>query len=138
MATHKRLNSVCHSIAHHAVSSLSYLHPHIRQACRLSNLNVVTVHLLAENPYPHNLQHLQPLSMALASLKVKFNEILSSEGFSMTELDSATLRFEFEPKFTDDFSSNCFAQIVSKSGKTYEHFVDCLGHSIKPETSIKL
>ena len=138
MATQKRLSSVCHSTAHHAVSGLSYLHPHLRQACRLANLSNVTVELLAENPYPHNLVHLQPLFLALAALKVKFTEILNSEGFAVEDLQSATLRFEFEPKFTDDFSSNCFAQLVSMNGKAYEHFVDYLGNSIKPETSIRL
>jgi hypothetical protein len=69
---------------------------------------------------------------------VKFTEILNSEGFAVEDLQSATLRFEFEPKFRDDFSSNCFAQLVSMNGKAYEHFVDYLGHSIKPETSIRL
>jgi hypothetical protein len=28
MPRRKRLRSVCHSIAHHAVSGLSYVHPH--------------------------------------------------------------------------------------------------------------
>jgi len=138
MATQKRLSSVCHSTAHHAVSGLSYLHPHLRQACRLAGLSSATVDLLEESPYPRNVAHLQPLFLALAALKVKFTEILNSEGFTVNDLQSATLRFEFEPQFKDDFSSNCFAQLVSMNGKAYEHFVDHLGNPIKPETSVRL
>lgn len=138
MATHKRLNSVSHSIAHHAVSGLSYLHPHLCRACKLENLNSVTVELLEENPYPKCLQSCNPLELALLALKEKLSQILISEGYSLSELTSAKLRFEFEPSFKDDYCSNCCAQLTAKSGKSYEAFVGWLGSKIIPETSVKL
>jgi hypothetical protein len=135
MPSLKRLNSVCHSTAHHAVSHLSYLHPHLRQACRLAGRNSVNVSLLEENPYPLELPHLQSLFLAFSELKQKFIEILESEGFSIDDIHSATLRFEFEPKFSDDFSSNCLAQLTSASGKSYEHFIDYFGRTIHLSSS---
>ena len=46
MASAKRLNSVCHSIAHQAVSGLSYVHPHVLATCCNSGVEEMTVDLL--------------------------------------------------------------------------------------------
>lgn len=133
MASAKRLNSVCHSIAHHAVSGLSFIHPHLRLACKSAGIDRITIELLSENPYPQNLKHLQPLALALLALREKFITILNAEGFDITHIQSVTLQFQFQLLVDDDYSTNCLAKITSKYGKTYQQFVDALGFKIKCE-----
>jgi hypothetical protein len=52
MTSIKKLSSVCHNIAHHAVSGLSYVHPHLRQACKGIGIDTITIDLLREQPCP--------------------------------------------------------------------------------------
>lgn len=137
MTSEKRLSSVCHSIAHHAVSALSYLHPHLRQACRAAGEYSAQIDLLSPNPCPENLRGNQPLQIALMSLQERFAQILQSEGFSLDELQKALLFFEFPAEYKDDYCSNCHAALQASSGKEFLHAVNCMGASIVPNPSFK-
>jgi len=55
MPSRRRLSSVCQSIAHHAASSLSYVHPHLLQALKATGELIATVDLLSATPYPKEL-----------------------------------------------------------------------------------
>ena len=137
MASRKRLNGVSHSIAHHAVSGLSWLHPHLRESCRLIGVNSMVVNLLATEPCPDELLEFTPLRGGIHSVKDRFEEILHSEGLSISDLKQAYLRFELEPN-QDDYCCNCYSEIVSATGKSYAHFLNYLGKTISPHTSIRL
>ena len=137
MASEKRLSSVCHSIAHHAVSRRSYIHPHLRQACRAVGESSVLIDLCSTNPCPAHLPTNQPLQNALLSVKNRFLQILQSEGFSAIDIQEASLFFEFTREFPDDCCSNCHASLVSATGKQFTHAVNYLGASIAPNPSIK-
>jgi hypothetical protein len=137
MASEKRLSSVCHGIAHHAVSGLSYIHPHLRQACRAVGESSVVIDLCNTNPCPEPLFTNQRLQNALLSVQTRFLQILQSEGFSASDIQEASLFFEFTPEFPDDYCSNCHASLVSATGKQFAHAVNYLGASITPNTSFK-
>lgn len=132
MASSKRLSSVSHSIAHHAVSGLSYVHPHLRQASRSLAETTIFIDLLAQEPCPERYLQITPLRLSLNSLKKRFVEILVSEGLSVSELSTAVLLFEFTSDTLDDYCSNCHSLLVSTAGKEYIHAVNHIGVSISP------
>ncbi len=138
MASRKRLNSVSHSIAHHAVSSLSYVHPHLRQAAKACARENIFINLLAAEPYPKGLSEILPLKNALISLKLRFMEILESENFSKSELKAALLMFEFPVQYADDYCSNCYSLLVSTAGKEYMAGVNYFGKSISSANAHKV
>jgi hypothetical protein len=130
MASAKRLNSVCHSIAHHAVSGLSYVHPHVLATCRSAGLEEMTVDLLDAEPCPPRFRGVEPLRLSLRGLREKLESILTTEGFSLSDLAVAELTFRRDSQFHDDYSSICCVKLVSKAGRIYEHRVDYVGRSI--------
>lgn len=132
MPSEKRLNSVCHNIAHHAVSGLSYIHPHLRRACKAVGLEAIVIDLGTQSPCPAQFQSIEPLRLSLASLRNKFIEILRAEGFSETGVAEVKLLFEFTQEFPDDYCSNCHARIVLRSGKVFRDAVNFMGNRITP------
>jgi hypothetical protein len=128
----KRLRSVCHSIAHHATSGLSYIHPHLAQACNNAGLESIAIDLKQEEPCPDAFVQIKPLRLALHALRKKFEEILSSEGFAPTDLRTATLTFEFPSKM-ENYSSNCHACMTTNSGRIVKYSVNCVGEMIAPK-----
>ena len=102
MPSHKRLRSVCHSIAHHAVSGLSYVHPHLRRACRAIGVLCVRVNLKSEDPCPEVFLQDGPLHFSLLALRQKFQNILVAEGFTPDDIGSVDLTFYFPPEFPDE------------------------------------
>lgn len=132
MPSIKKLSSVCHSIAHHAVSGLSYVHPHLRQACKAKGIDTITIDLMREQPCPDSFMNIEPLRLSLKALQNKFYEILQSEGFSTNEIVAIKLRFEFTEEFSDDYCSNCYARLVSRTGKNFDRAVNYMGQTIHP------
>jgi hypothetical protein len=69
MARFSELSGVAHNIAHHAGSGLSFLSPHLAQALRAAGAETTQIELLVDSPYPSQATELQPLRLALASLR---------------------------------------------------------------------
>lgn len=130
MTSLKRLNSVCQSIGHHAVSGLSFVNPHLSQACKANGFDIAEIDLLDDEPYPKNIERIEPLQKTLITLKEKFEKILNSEGFPVQDMTSVKLEFHFPSKYMDDYSCDCYVFLIHKSGKTFFHGVDYVGKSI--------
>jgi hypothetical protein len=129
MASEKRLNSVCHSLAHHATSGLSFIHPHAVTACRQHRAESVTADLLASEPCPEPFRADESLRLSLGALAEKLRCILAAEGFTEEDLSEASATFWPDPAFSDGHGTICRSVIVSKSGRRFEHTLDCLGKS---------
>jgi hypothetical protein len=127
MPSVKHLNSVCHSIAHHAVSGVSFVHPHVLAACRSAGLDRMCVNLLDNEPCPESFRDIEPLRLSLRALRSKLEGILNAEGFSMADLSFAQLTFSPASNDSDEYCSVCRAILTSTTGRTYEHVVDYLG-----------
>jgi hypothetical protein len=136
MAAQKRLASVCHSIAHHAVSGVSFVHPHLRQALRAAGEKTVVVDLLRDDTCPPALRDNRNLATALRSLHARFLDILRSEGFSREDLQEAKLLFEFTPLHPDDHCSNGHAKLTAADGRTYLAAVDFMGNTLPPRADL--
>ena len=130
MKSFKRIKSICHSISHHAVSGLSYLHPYLYDLCKIKNIDKLTIRIEEYNPYPYALDYCAPLETAIKSLKSKIYEILNKEGFIENDIERIWLDFYF-PSPNDGYSINCFTLIRLKSGIEFVHGVDFIGKSIK-------
>jgi len=130
MASDKRLSSVCHNIADHATSGLSFIHPHLREACRSRGWYSIEIDLGMEDPCPAVFRKFPPLRLSLAALHQKFLEILRAEGFSPSDVNAITLRFEFSDDFPDDYCSICRATVTSDRGEVFRHSVNYLGESL--------
>ena len=127
MPSAKHLSSVCHSIAHHAVSGLSFVHPHVLAACRGAGLDEMSVDLLDMDPCPERFRGIKPLRLSLQALRSKLEGILVAEGFSLADLSCARLTFSPASKDSDDYCSVCRSTLTTTTGRTYEHIVDYLG-----------
>jgi hypothetical protein len=118
----KLLNGIAHDIMDHAMSGLSYLHPHLTQTCRSAKITEVTLDLMQESPLPSTIPQYKPLVLASQTLHRTFVGILSKVGFTLSDLSSASLTFHITPNAPDDYSYvSCDSKIVSVKGKSYCH-----------------
>jgi hypothetical protein len=124
-----RIRSVCHSIAHHAASGVSFLHPHILAACTALGIRELEVNLLEEDPGPLSCRNNEPLRLSLRGVREKLSNILAAEGMTLEDLVHASLTFIRAPEARDDYSTICRAQLVRKDGAAAEVAVDFLGHT---------
>ncbi len=127
MTKRKRLNSVAHSIAHHAVSALSYVHPHLGEACADVGVHHVVIDVMQDDPCPPEFRDRRPLRLSVGKLKETLSGILESEGFSLDALREAKLTFYFKQNRTDHYCSICNAVLVDSEGTTHEDWVDYMG-----------
>ena len=72
MPSYKRLNGVAHDIVEHAVSGLSYLHPHIVNTCKKAGLSEITLDLLSASPLPAGVRVDKPCVLAIQTLHRTF------------------------------------------------------------------
>ncbi len=130
----KRLRSVCHSLAHHTVSGLSWLHPHLAQACRAGHQPVAHIDLLAASPYPTGASEMQPLRLALGALRDRFKQMLISEGMTIEDLTTASLAVEVTSD-RDDYSTTCHAFLATPTGPLVSYAVDVRGDRVQPNVA---
>ena len=115
-----RLQGVAHDIGHHAQSGLSYLYPHLGQACRQAGVRTVAIDLLDPAPYPAELPRHEPLAKALISLRMKLAELLRKHGRSLDELTLARLEMGFPPGFGDGSPYAVISTLEAK-GRRFVH-----------------
>ena len=132
MPSHKRLSSVCHSIAQHAASSSSYVHPHLGKAAEKAGRATVQVDLLDSQATSKWLEPTKELILSLSALRGRFAAILSSERFDASAISSALLMFEFRGNFDDYYPKRVNSFIKAASGKTYVHAVNLMGNGVSP------
>ena len=128
MASRKRLKSVVQSTAHHAVSSLSYVHPHLGQACEEAGLDSIEICVSETEPCPERFLHIEPLRLALNTLRETFYNLVVAEGFEPKDIESARMVFEFKHGQLDHYCSDCTVSLVTASN-TYQSKVNHLGNT---------
>ncbi len=123
MSSLKLLKGVAYDIAHHSQSGLSWIHPHIGEACQEAGVNEATIHLLSNNPYPDNLPVKEPLKLAINSVKKKYEEIMQKVGLPLAEVESLAIIVLFKSNRTDNYTCSVKSIMKTTSGKTYEQLV---------------
>jgi len=114
MRNTKRLKSVIHSIAHHAVSGLCLVHPHLGRARKALGVLHMSVDLLhpkvepAPDPLPPEIER------GADALRQTFADILASESLSIGDLTSAVATFVYKGQCT--WPEACAIQVETITG----------------------
>jgi Mrp family chromosome partitioning ATPase len=114
------LAGVAHNIAHHSASGLSFLSPHLAQALRADGEETTAIELLEQNPYPPKIAELQPLRLALASLKGTVQGMLKKHGFNQNDIISIVLHATPSPWDRAGYVLHTRAVITAKNGRVYD------------------
>jgi hypothetical protein len=122
----KRLRSVIQSTAHHAVSGLCYVHPHLGSQCKDLGIKSVRVGLLEPSFDPSLGDIPKELSLSTNALREKFDEILASEHISRNEIKDAYATFEF---LQAKWPVGCCVSAYDLQGKKIEAAVGSDGNS---------
>jgi hypothetical protein len=120
----KRLRSVIQGTAHHAVSGLCYVHPHLGRACKESRINSITVDLKEPIIEPVLATITKEIELSTNALRIKFSDILATEEIAITELDSAKIVFNF---LHGEWPTSCYVEAITVQGKRVEVAVDSVG-----------
>jgi hypothetical protein len=120
MRSTKRLRSVVHSVAHHAMSGLSYLHPHLGELCQSLKIRRIEVNLLnaALDPAPHKIP--KPLALSLPTFCRTFESILASEKLDTSAVSCASALFEFH---RGSWPNACLVTVITPEGRRIESAV---------------
>jgi hypothetical protein len=103
------------------------------QALKATGELIATVDLVNATPYTKELRIHPHLPTALSSLRDRFEQILKSEGFLITDLNEAKLFFKPDSPYRDDYCCECHARLSHSSGRKYFAAVNCMGKSIVPQ-----
>ena len=133
MISVKRLRSVAQSTAHHSVSGLCYLHPHLGENCKSQGTQVAKIDLIG-HPEQQDSQAADPITLASDALRQKFGKILSSEGGKVDELEVAIALFIFE---LDPWPTACMVSIKTIDGKKVDSAV-CINGKCLQRRSLNL
>ena len=123
MPSTNELSGVAHNLAHHSQSSLSWLHPHLGQVCRLAGVAKIEIALLDPDPYLPVLPQVRPLKLALQGLQAKFWELMDKQQIPRSSVHSVRLEFQFVPEDTDNYSCSVHAAITAANGKVFRRNV---------------
>jgi len=124
MLRKKRLRSVVHSVAHHGVSGVCFLHPSLGETCNAIGLDSAEINLLNRDANSQLENASDKIFWAARALREKFESVLRSENMSRHELSKATAVFFFA---RSTWPSACYVRITLNSGSTIECAVDGLG-----------
>lgn len=124
MPSQRSLAGISHDIAHHAGSSMSWLHPHLYKACVVAGVREATIDLMEPVSYPDGLPLVRPLHFALAALREKFLSLLTANGLGLADLRSAHLRVQFPLLGADGYACQIHSRLESSRGRTFTARID--------------
>lgn len=124
MTSIKRLRSVIQSTAHHAVSGLCYVHPHLGEKCKEIGIKSIGINLLKPGFDAELLSITEELELSTNALREKFSELLVSENIKDSEIKSAYVTFGF---LRGLWPTSCYIEVVTVEGKKIEVAVDSSG-----------
>ena len=120
----KRARSVAHSIAHHGVSALSWLHPRLGEECIEQRITMVAFDLLTREICSENYVASRNTSSAVIALCETFAKIAKSEGIQLSEISKAEIEFSFKKGC---WPQSCSASIGCADGKEVSTKLDGMG-----------
>jgi hypothetical protein len=117
MRSAKRARSVAHSLAHHAMSGLCFVHPHLGEQCRKHQKRQATIDLI--QPFESAVPGVwpKPLELSLVALGKTFQELLGKEHIDPGYITSATALFDFR---ADQWPTACLARLALADGKSVD------------------
>ena len=126
MTSIKRLRSVIQSTAHHAVSGLCYIHPHLGEECKKEGLKKITLNLLKPEFTPKLTSVTNELELSTNVLREKFRELLLVENIQVSDIENAIIVFDFR---RGKWPTSSYIEAVTVEGKKAEVAVDSSGNT---------
>ena len=124
MAGKKRLRSVIQSIAHHSISGLCYLHPHLGEQCKNDKIESISFNL-TNGIFTLNLSKMSPeLKLSSEALIERFDEILQIENIDRNNIKKAVTTFKFDH---NQWARYCYAKVVTIEGEELCASVSSMG-----------
>ena len=124
MTSIKRLRSVIQSTAHHAVSGLCYVHPHLGEECKKSGIKKISVNLMTQDFDPELPSITKELELSTNALREKFSELLAVENIQSSEIKNAYASFGF---LRGRWPTSRYIEVITTEGKKTEIAVDSSG-----------
>lgn len=121
----KRARSVIHSLAHHGVSALSWLHPRLGDECASSGLTEVEFDLIGEQITTKEFNGSKETLLAYNALRDTFKQILKSEKMDLSHIQSASITFGFKNESWPNF---CICTIAGSDSDPIKVKVDWCGN----------
>lgn len=129
MLSTKRLRSAVHSIAHHAMSGLCYVHPHLGQARKPLGAERVSVDLLRPAIVPTPDPMPGEIAASTEALREKFSALLAGESLDVRDLVSAVATFFYRGDCT--WPDACLIQVETRPGAKIEDAVGRDGRRVE-------
>jgi len=124
MGSTKRLKSVVHNVAAHAISGLSCVHPDLGTVRKAEGTERVSVDLL--QPKISLTQPVCPeVDLSTSALRRTFASMLASESWEIGDLTSAVLTFIYRGQRT--WPDACYARVETNAGRVFEDAVGADG-----------
>ena len=124
MTSIKRLRSVIQSTAHHAVSGLCYVHPHLGEKCKETGIKSIGVNLMKPGFDAELRSITKELQLSTNALRQKFNELLAIERIELSEIKSAYATCAF---LRGRWPASCHIEAITIEGTKVEVAVDSSG-----------
>lgn len=130
MIRRKRLRGIAHDLAHHAVSGLSFLHPHIRQSQPEAERIAIDLQVRSEDSC-------SPAVIATEALRSKFAGLLEAAGLDAGTLRAASATFFYQTQSEcPDWPYACHVRLELANGEAIEDAVGADGRRaeiVRPE-----
>lgn len=126
MISIKRLQCVVQSTAHHAVSGLCEVHPHLAEACEDAGLQSIAINFLQPGFEPRLTTISNELKLSTGALREKFAELLDVENIEASGIQDAFAIFRFA---RGRWPSSCYIAVTINDGKKVDVAVDSIGRT---------
>lgn len=124
MPSIKRCRSVAHSIGHHAISGLCYIHPHLGHFCLEFKLDSASVDLINPGSSEYAQDWPEPLKLASRALADTFSLLLDKEKIERNYIGYAEILFQFGKR---RWPRSCVVRLRLIDGKSIEWALDEMG-----------
>lgn len=120
----KRVRSLIHSIAHHGVSALSWLHPRLGEECKSQGLGFILIDLLDGLILTEEFIASNETLLAVKELSENFKRIAKVEALEVADLAHAKLEFQFRK---GRWPSSCQVDVIGTDDTALKIKVDGMG-----------
>jgi len=124
MTSIKRLRSVVQSTAHHGISGLCYVHPHLGIACKDAGYLDMPVNLINRGYGRHLSSETKELALSTTALREFFADLLAREKLDVAGLKTADIIFFFH---RGKWPNAAVVKAITTEDKTVECCVDSAG-----------
>jgi len=120
----KRLRSVIQSIAHHSISGLCDLHPHLGKQCKNDKIESISFDLI-NGIFTPELSEVSPeVRLSSEALIDRFEEILKIESVDKNHIKKAVASFKFDREL---WARYCHTKVVTVEGEELNASVSSMG-----------